>query len=327
MLDAASRAVPGIPFDVDLRGAEPVGDVAAWCASRSLRHISVEPLPSGDVRHRLRSGVGGDPVADLPDDRKPGARLWMYTNFHCNLACDYCCVSSAPTAPRRVLPVATIARLATEAGALGTREIFLTGGEPFLRSDIAEVVSVCSQVAPTVVLTNGMLFRGARTAWLEACPRDQVTLQVSIDSAGADLHDRHRGLGSHRAALDGIRTALELGFSVRVAATIGPADRGEEVGLHRLCDELGLGPEERVIRRIAQQGNAEDGVRISRASVIPEICVTDRGVSWHPVGANDPSLDVFATIPPLSEIVEVVTEEFRRYRAESDLIAAAFPCG
>lgn len=326
-MEASGRAVPGVPFDVDLDGELAVEAVADWCRGRGLHHVSVEPLASGALRHRLRGGLGGDPVDDLPMERRPGARLWIYTNFHCNLACDYCCVSSSPTAARRLVPLEVVRRLAAEAAEVGTREIFLTGGEPFLRSDIIEILELCATAAPTTVLTNGMLFRGARLAWLEAAPRDGVTLQISVDSAEADLHDLHRGEGSHAAALEGIRTACEAGFAVRVAATLGPSDLDREPGLHRLCDELGLGPDDRVIRRIARQGNAEHGVRISRSSIIPEICVTDQGVWWHPVGANDVALRVADHVPPLAEVVASVTDEFRRHRRDTDLIAAAFPCG
>jgi len=42
-----------------------------------------------------------DPIEALPAEQRPGYRLWIYTNFHCNLACDYCCVESSPrTDPR-----------------------------------------------------------------------------------------------------------------------------------------------------------------------------------------------------------------------------------
>ena len=30
-------------------------------------------------------------------------RLWLYTNYDCNLSCDYCCVVAGPRAdPRRL---------------------------------------------------------------------------------------------------------------------------------------------------------------------------------------------------------------------------------
>ena len=50
--------------------------------------------------------------------------------------------------------------LLSEAAQLGVSEIFVTGGEPFLLADIAEILAACAAAAPTTVLTNGMLFAG-----------------------------------------------------------------------------------------------------------------------------------------------------------------------
>ena len=49
-------------------------------------------------------------------------------------------------------------------------------------------------------------------------------------------------------------------------------------------------PEDRVIRRIALRGAAEEGVPIARADLVPEITITAEGVYWHPVGAEDDDL-------------------------------------
>ncbi len=61
---------------------------------------------------------------------------------------------------------------------------------------------------------------GSRRATLEALPRDRVTLQVSLDSAGPDLHDEHRGPRSHAKTLAGIALARDLGLTVRTAGTL-----------------------------------------------------------------------------------------------------------
>ncbi|MGH3503000.1 MAG: methyltransferase domain-containing protein, partial [Nocardioidaceae bacterium] len=48
-------------------------------------------------------------------------RLWMYTNFHCNLACDYCVVASSPTADPRSLDLTHFTELVDEALRLARR--------------------------------------------------------------------------------------------------------------------------------------------------------------------------------------------------------------
>ena len=103
-----------------------------------------------------------DGEAPAEAHRSLGSRLWLYTNFDCNLRCDYCCVRSSPKAPRRALGLVRVRRIASEAAALGVGEIFVTGGEPFLLADIGDILAACTATAPTTVLTNGMLLVGRR---------------------------------------------------------------------------------------------------------------------------------------------------------------------
>ena len=163
----------------------------------------------------------GEAPAESEVDRPVGSRLWLYTNFDCNLRCDYCCVRSSPKAPRRALGLERIKRIAKEAAELGVREIFVTGGEPFppVKSS-TETLLACAAAVPTTVLTNGMLLVGWRLEMLRAMPRDRITLQISLDSPTPELHDRHRGKGTWARALRGIENARSAGFRVRLAATV-----------------------------------------------------------------------------------------------------------
>lgn len=70
------------------------------------------------------------------------------------LRCDYCCVRSSPRAPRRELGLERVRQIASEAAGLGVREIFVTGGEPFLLADIGGILNACTAAAPTTVLTT-----------------------------------------------------------------------------------------------------------------------------------------------------------------------------
>jgi hypothetical protein len=179
---------------------------------------------------------------------------------------------------------------------------------------------------PTTILTNGMVWTGERRQRLERLPRENVTLQISLDSASAALHDRHRGAGSFVRALDGIRLALDLGFRVRVSATLGADCGAEERNLGALFDELCLADDQRVIRRVARQGAATDGLAVSRASLVPEVCVHSDGIAWHPVAASDPSMQVAPEGTPLAAATEAIRDEYRHHRIASDVVASTFPC-
>ena len=50
-------------------------------------------------------------------------KLWLYTNYDCNLRCSYCVVKSSPNTPRRMLGTANAKRLVAEAVELGFSDV------------------------------------------------------------------------------------------------------------------------------------------------------------------------------------------------------------
>jgi hypothetical protein len=181
LIAALRRCGPGDLFAVVGREANIGADLEAWC--RFTRNTLIATTIEAD-RTRWVIRCGEAPAAEV-EDRPVGSRLWLYTNFDCNLRCDYCCVRSSPKAPRRALGLDRVQRIANEATELGGSEIFVTGGEPFLLADIGGIPTACAAAAPTV-LTNGMLFAGRRLETLRSLPRDRLSLQISLAIA------RHR---------------------------------------------------------------------------------------------------------------------------------------
>ncbi|WP_235900649.1 Rv1681 family radical SAM protein [Lolliginicoccus suaedae] len=312
--------------EVALRTEEDLLLAQRWCARSGNTIVRTDVDETGSGILVVRRGHLPDPRDELGPDRMPGARLWMYTNFHCNLHCDYCCVSSSPQAPRRELGADRIKRLVHEAADWGVHEIYLTGGEPFLLPDIAEIITSCVDVLPTTVLTNGMVFRGRRLAALESLPRDGLALQISLDSATPGLHDSHRGAGSWARAVEGITLARKLGFTVRIAATIASPGPGEITALHEFCDSLDIPREHQVIRPIAKQGAAVKGLVLTQESLVPEITVTADGVYWHPVAATDEQALVTRQLEPLAPALDTVRQRFAEQWAIAATAAALFPC-
>jgi pyruvate-formate lyase-activating enzyme/TusA-related sulfurtransferase len=320
LITVLRRAHPGDLIAVVSSEASLGADLDAWCrfTRNSLVDTSVE---DGRSRWVVRCGEAPRP-ADA--ERPVGSRLWLYTNFDCNLRCDYCCVRSSPKAPRRALGLERVRRIAVEAAELGVGEIFVTGGEPFLLGDIGEILVACTQAAPTTVLTNGLLFAGRRLATLRTLPRDRLTLQISLDSPTPERHDRHRGRGTWGRAWRGIERARTEGFRVRLAATVATDAEAEE--FRRFLDNRQIAEQDRVIRHIALRGFAEQGVALARADLVPEITVTADGVYWHPVGAEDGDLLVTADIFPLAEAFAAVHHAFAREHEHQRRLATIFNC-
>jgi len=316
----------GATGEVAFSSSDELDLVRRWCERTGNTFVAATMIDGASGTVVVRRGRPPDPASMLGRDRLPGTRLWLYTNFHCNLACDYCCVGSSPRADRRELGVDRINRLVGQGADWGVREVYLTGGEPFLLPDIGRIVADCVARLPTTLLTNGMLFRGPGLRALKAMPRERFALQISLDSPTPDLHDSHRGAGSWARAVTGIRTAVSEGFRVRVAATIGAYQGGSLAELHDFLDGLGIAPVDHVIRPVAQQGVANTGVQLSRESLVPEVTVTADGVYWHPVAATDDQALVTTQIEPLGPALSEVYRLFTEQWAAAETSAALFPC-
>jgi hypothetical protein len=153
-----------------------------------------------------------------------------------------------------------------------------------------------------------------------------VRLQVSVDSATPDLHDRQRGAGSWQRAMDGIELAQSLGFQVRVAATLYDEDVTGVAALHERLDGMGVAADDRLIRPVAQEGFADQGVHVSIDTLAPEPTITADGAWWHPVAVTNPHLRVSDAPLPLSEVFGVVSDTMAAQSAAERSGRSVFRC-
>jgi hypothetical protein len=179
------------------------------------------------------------------------------------------------------------------------------------------------------VLTNGMLFTGRRLETMRSLPRTGLTLQISLDSASPERHDRARGAGSWARAMTGIRTARALGFHVRIAATVDPLDghagaEAEKFGA--VLDELAIDRADLLVRPVARRGFSVSGMELAPETLVPDVTVTADGVYWHPVGATDGDMLVDRDIFPLGDRIDRVIELFEARAQRLTSTALTFPC-
>jgi len=234
------------------------------------------------------------------------SRLWIYTNYDCNLACRYCLVSSSPYAERRGLRMDQLARLVAEAVEVRIEELFLTGGEPFLLPDIYAMISLATRAMPTTVLTNGMIIRGKRLEQLARVNGPNLRLQISLDDDHPGAHDLYRGEGSWSKAMEGIRLLQADGIQLRIATTVTPELEPRVDAVRRFVrEELGIPAEHHVVRPLVKRGFSEDGLEVSKGNLVPELTVDVGGVYWHPSG-TDADLLVTTDISSLRRALEAV---------------------
>jgi len=134
----------------------------------------------------------------------------FYVRFHLTYRCNYRCrMCALHTRAReyRELPLGEVRRVAGRLRGLGARHVVLTGGEPFLRSDLPEIVGAFAGAGFSVrIQTNGgpQVTARALEAAASAGLRD---LSVSVDTLDPGLQDEICG---GRDVLSNALRTLEL---------------------------------------------------------------------------------------------------------------------
>ena len=166
-------------------------------------------------------------------------------NDVCNAECQHCSFFDAVEEPgRELLELDQAVKAIREAQDLGVSVINFVGGEPLMRTDLANIVAAVDKDRSTTLLfTNGWSLE-ERARELRNAGMDSVF--VSIDFADAARHDEFRGTpGLFDRAVRGIRRARKLGYSTGFSATVteetwldGELDRiielAKEVGVHEV---------------------------------------------------------------------------------------------
>lgn len=254
--------------------------------------------------------VMSSPIADaIAAGTLPG-RIWLYTNYHCNLACSYCLTESSPRSERRQLEPATMLAVAEQARALGFTGLGVTGGEPFLLPWLPETVVAMAEHLPVVVLTNATLFAGERIERAALLARPGVAVQISLDSHLPDVNDMARGPDNFEKVVDAVPRLIERGVRVRIATTTaGPLDDPSLDPLRALVAELGVAAEDHLVRPIVRRGRADElaiGVRARAQDIPSELTITADGAFWGSFGPTvrsgrlDTDLLLTRTVLPLS---------------------------
>jgi radical SAM protein with 4Fe4S-binding SPASM domain len=133
--------------------------------------------------------------------------LHLHLTRECNLRCVHCAIMDGRQGPG-VLSTERIVALIDEFAAAGGRSIALTGGEPLLRPDAPAIIEHAARRLHTTLATNGTLV----THRVAAAVADLgVVLQISLDGATAEVHDRIRGEGAFQQTWRGIERLQRTG--------------------------------------------------------------------------------------------------------------------
>ena len=226
----------------------------------------------------------------LIENGQSSGRLWLYSNYHCNLECRYCLTASSPRSPVRGLTKSQMLEAVRQAKKLGFTSVGITGGEPFLQPWLPDVLADIAELLPVIVLTNGtMLTRPSIRQQLLKSKDLPMQIQISVDDPDPVVHDSHRGNGSFRRAIQGIPWLIEQGVSVRISSTRSfTTDAERDAHDHAMCQwmlELGLVESDHVARTMVQRGQALQntmGVQVGWEMLPADLTLTRMGAFYSP---------------------------------------------
>ena len=166
--------------------------------------------------------------------------LWIQVNNACNLACTHCLVSSGP-GKEPGLPGDRLIQLVDRAVELGLERLYVTGGEPFVRKDVFDLLRRATERhgLEAIVLTNATVLQGPIERGLRTLDPERVRFQVSVDGARPQTNDPIRGAGTFDKALDGARLLADLGFDVSLSTVVAEENLDELSELPALVRSIG----------------------------------------------------------------------------------------
>ena len=210
----------------------------------------------------------------------------------CNFRCRYCMPRETFhenyrfLTPGERLSFEEIARITRLFVRQGVRKVRLTGGEPLLRKNVADLVgelTAIEGVQDVALTTNGVLL-AQHAVELKAKGLQRIT--VSLDTLDAEIFKQMTGgMGDLDRVLDGIRAAREAGLApIKINSVI---ERG--VNDHHALDLVEHFRGTGVIVRFIEYMDVGNRNRWSLERVVPSRELVDRiGQHWplHPVDAN-----------------------------------------
>lgn len=147
----------------------------------------------------------------------------------CNLRCKHCYIGDTKN---HDLPIEIINNVVEQAKQLGVEKIILTGGEPFLRDDLVEIIQTISNVIKPSISTNGTIYK--------QIPSDKVyDIQVSLDGLEKN-HNWLRGEEVYELTIENIKRFKEDGHKITINTTLFNKNVNDIPPLLELAIKLGV---------------------------------------------------------------------------------------
>ncbi|HET9960564.1 MAG TPA: radical SAM protein [Polyangiaceae bacterium] len=220
----------------------------------------------------------------------------------CNQKCAYCynewrgdSGASISTGGRDKV----LARIRRLLDTFDVRELTLTGGEPFTRPDLFEILDLIrSRGVAAHIISNGGLIDEERARAL--AEREVRFVQVTLNGAERELHEEHVGLGHFDATLEGIRALRAADVEVVGCIVVTRKNANHVADILELFDSLRV--RHIALSRFSPAGYATRHVADLLPSRADLIAALSRAAPF--VKARGMSIRVTMPIPPCAVEIE-----------------------
>ena len=157
----------------------------------------------------------------------------VIVTYRCNARCNMCSRYKAPSRPEEEIGLATIAKLPP------MYFTNITGGEPFLRDDLAAIVRELYKKSDRIVISTNGFYTERIIALCEEFP--QIGIRISIEGL-EETNNRIRGLeDGYNKGYSTLLKLKEMGLKdIGFGMTIQDLNYQDLLPLYRISDELGM---------------------------------------------------------------------------------------
>lgn len=204
-------------------------------------HLALlDKLLADGIAESCEKGISVDPCQQYRKAKNPrlSGLHWSVTGL-CNLNCRHCYMDG-PSGRYGELSSEDMMRVIEQFEKANVCEVSLTGGEPFLRRDLTDIIAKLAEkrIWISEIYSNGLLITENILERIKKCGFSP-SFQISFDGHGS--HDYMRGRkGIEPSVIAGIRKVRSAGFQVVVATSVDRLNKDSMLATYNILRGLDI---------------------------------------------------------------------------------------
>lgn len=209
---------PAIPNWIVLDSSRQLYVLSRFFLGHSIAEVlQMQDCDEADIVHVVTQIEARQFYRKVPVIMPRDLSMHLYLTNRCNLACPHCYMFSGKADPSE-LTTSEIKKLISDFAIEGEGSVLtISGGEPAVRSDLADIVMTAHDAGLDVkLLTNGTLWNSESVA--QVAPY-LTSVQISIDGFSEVTNAQIRGKGSFEKALATVDSFVSNGVTTAISVT------------------------------------------------------------------------------------------------------------